>query len=212
MRLKRRVFSVLAATPLLVCLLLCWMSVRGGLWGPYEGFARDVVDPARRERVHYGFRTNRRGIEMGHRRLVYANDRYYQSQVVQNGIRTRTWGGGDLMVQFNVDIDPRLERLGFAVGHEQGASRIMSYELWAFRLPYWALAVAMLVPHGLVIANGLRKQRRINWRKHGRCAGCGYDLRWSESRCPECGRDVRLAPWVEAPSPGAAPSGRKSAS
>jgi hypothetical protein len=59
------------------------------------------------------------------------------------------------------------------------------------RISYWPLFLLLLLPlAGRVLrAMALRivKQAR---RSRGLCAGCGYDIRTSVSRCPECGAAV----------------------
>lgn len=52
-------------------------------------------------------------------------------------------------------------------------------------LLFVAIILAICVPAYLVS----RRNREIDrWYLRGRCLTCGYDLRASEERCPECGR------------------------
>lgn len=54
----------------------------------------------------------------------------------------------------------------------------------ALFIPHWALAVIF----GLLSTAGLIPiLRRSYRRRHGLCPNCGYDLRGSPDRCPECG-------------------------
>lgn len=55
----------------------------------------------------------------------------------------------------------------------------------AVLVPHWAAALPLAVPP-LLWARGRLRRRR--WRKQGRCRHCGYDLRGSPERCPECGK------------------------
>jgi hypothetical protein len=73
-------------------------------------------------------------------------------------------------------------------------------EVWAVQCPYWVLLGVLSIPGFVGLA--MRRRRRIG----GRCASCGYDLRATPDRCPECGTEVAGKDRASAP-----PQGPKSA-
>jgi hypothetical protein len=52
-----------------------------------------------------------------------------------------------------------------------------------FTLPMWFLFCATMLPAPWMAARRKRQRRR----ERGQCSGCGYDLRATPGRCPECG-------------------------
>lgn len=58
-------------------------------------------------------------------------------------------------------------------------------------IPYWPfflLSVVLPIRGSAVALRAYRRRVRV---KSGQCATCGYDLRFSSERCPECGEPVR---------------------
>ncbi len=79
----------------------------------------------------------------------------------------------------------RRQFLGFAVG--RGNPSQTFYDSWvrfAVIVPHWGLA---LVLAALPAARGWRLLTTRRRRIAGMCSVCGYDLRATPERCPECG-------------------------
>lgn len=51
-------------------------------------------------------------------------------------------------------------------------------------LPFWLIVLLTAVPSLLVLRGRFIRRRRL---RTNRCVSCGYDLRSSPERCPECG-------------------------
>jgi hypothetical protein len=62
--------------------------------------------------------------------------------------------------------------------------------LW---IPYWMLAILLALPPLWLGTIHRRRQIRAARRHRGQCQRCGYDLRATPDRCPECGTRPRIS-------------------
>jgi hypothetical protein len=72
------------------------------------------------------------------------------------------------------------------------ATAVFSTVLLKSGEPGWRLYKLLIASSGALFAAGLlaawrRRQQRSRRVREGRCLQCGYDLRATPGRCPECG-------------------------
>ena len=67
---------------------------------------------------------------------------------------------------------------------EWGTAEVAGWREWGAYLPHWPLALASAAPAAAWLVRARRRRRRSG---RGLCSRCGYDLRASPARCPECG-------------------------
>jgi hypothetical protein len=83
------------------------------------------------------------------------------------------WGGGHFTEPKGWGLSRRLDRT----------------DAWLV-LPWWLVIGGSAVPPAVLVARTVRRGRRALREYRGLCAGCGYDLRATPGRCPECGLAV----------------------
>jgi hypothetical protein len=79
-----------------------------------------------------------------------------------------------------------------------GSYRFLSYSgnstpLRRYRVlivPYWSILLLITPPLWIIAVLDARVRRRARRAKRGECIRCGYDLRATADRCPECGLPV----------------------
>jgi len=76
----------------------------------------------------------------------------------------------------------------FALRHERATVSMVNatgtLSLQVFLIPYWIIVVALLIGPSTALALRRRNRKRT---MDGLCENCGYDLRATPNRCPECG-------------------------
>jgi hypothetical protein len=105
-------------------------------------------------------------------------------------VRAVTLASDDFEEPYGILFDPTAVRNSLAGFKLAGGTLTIGSQTPAYHavlVPHWALVVPLAVPP-LLWARGRLRRRR--WARQGRCRHCGYDLRGSPERCPECGRPV----------------------
>lgn len=80
---------------------------------------------------------------------------------------------------------------GSGVRRSEWAMRPGGWQNTVVLIPFWTLLVGAAVP---IVTSAIAFLRQRRGSESPRCAGCGYDIRATPDRCPECGKSVPIAP------------------
>ena len=100
------------------------------------------------------------------------------------GWRRITQPSYDLQGQWGRWSGDRHDLLGFIIWGGRKTGTINTTQSFVVLFPFWLVACVALVMPAAFVARHLCRRRRAS---DGRCAVCGYDLRATPDRCPECG-------------------------
>ena len=171
--MRQKLFTLATVVSLLICIAVTGAWVRG--WFAGDFVTRGVLDPAT---GRYRLLAVRSG--QGRVAVVFAWTTATTAQQ-RAGWTEATRRGWFYAVQDRHDRFPALSDFQLVRWNVEdlrpGASVIVGVRLWpvAFisaSLPFWYV---------------WRERRRRRVVKEGRCLSCGYDLRATPDRCPECG-------------------------
>lgn len=81
-------------------------------------------------------------------------------------------------------------RWGVTWGHNRSTSRHGGHNKYCVELPYWVLSVPVALINLVVFRRAVLRLRQLDQVRRRVCIHCGYDLRASRGRCPECGKAI----------------------
>jgi hypothetical protein len=187
--MKRRLFKVLTVLSLVLCAATLGLSVRA-CWLRREALSVTSSDPELVATSDYwSLNTNRQGFwlesyDTGTLVLGWYTAKPFGNRGHFNHVASI--GGGD---RFDPFQRCQWKLAGFGLCYEP-APLDPSGRIRYVALPHWFATAIALVLSALFGRPWLRERRRL---QDGLCPSCGYDLRATPERCPECGTAVGIA-------------------
>jgi hypothetical protein len=180
---KRRLFTILSAVSLLLCTAVCWMWTRSIAYIDLYHYQLSEWESEQLRSDHYFYLVSRPGeFEFG--TMEFVRDKVFNIYLFYGWAEYET----------NPAKAWASQRLGISGSFSPTVSKSPSYTLrhdntnyWNIRLPYWLLIVLFSILPIVWLGRRLRERRRIRRLRRHQCASCGYDLRATPGRCPECG-------------------------
>ena len=170
-RVKRRMLNVATALSLLLCVAVVVLWIRSHRTSSVFGYYTDRGSDGWYRNFYFA---SYRG------RVTFVSLRQKFADQLPRG-RFHAWDDETPSPQ------PGTEFAGFGHFHVQG--REMGWT--EIRVPYWSVVLAAATAPVTTAAGWLRRRGR---RKPGVCPSCGYDLRATPDRCPECGAAASVIP------------------
>jgi len=177
--MRRRLFNFVTAVSLAVCVAALSLWIRGAV-GPvrYERRAWDASALTfQNDSVSLYGGVVRVGVI--HQQLNAPPSSSVLARIIRPSPWTRFAPPATAAVNSRVKNDFLLYRFG-SDGRQ-----------WALKFRLWPVAVLAAVMPGVWVGRKIRTARRG---RMGHCLSCGYDLRATPDRCPECGAVAGTAP------------------
>jgi hypothetical protein len=182
---KRRLFNLAAGISLMLCVATMVVWVRSYWWRTDYRIERYSGPVGNGTRSIYDLNCNRGVFQFGGMTI-------WKSPVQESGWRFQ---------RETIAADPSYTsgegRLGFSLSSKTwfyDPKRNARRRTDVLEAPLWSVALASLLIPALWL-HAARRRRRREWRLlHHRCVRCGYDLRATPDRCPECGTEAKPQP------------------
>jgi hypothetical protein len=182
-RLLRTLVHTLTFLTLLLCLTTVVFWIRSYFRSDWYHYV--VIDPPRRTWTQYSLNSNK-----GSLYVSYFSFRFNADDRFQDYVRLREAPAGFSYQGYEPRDNrhlagPGLRSLGFRYNSEYSTPDASgTYDFPNASVPHWfvALVTTLLPATRLYLIRRRRRQKRA-----GLCPACGYDLRATPDRCPECG-------------------------
>jgi hypothetical protein len=176
-RLRRHLFTLFAAASLLLCVAVCGVWVRS-----HYRYDVKITKRGRTERIYMSMlgRAHYVSMDLGYALPFDDTFGWYSRPLLPTDALPQSFPSRKR--EFALAGVHVIEGDWREGGWLSAKEPPMPYRAWV--VPYWLIALAFATPPGWWLAKRVRRRRRF---KAGLCVACGYDLRASPERCPECG-------------------------
>ncbi|MGH7179663.1 MAG: hypothetical protein ACREJC_19970 [Tepidisphaeraceae bacterium] len=186
--MRRPLFTIAAAMSLLLCLATAVLWIRS-YWA-WDEIGHLTATGAGNPRVMSTFRMNSAGgvLHVSIWKAFSGPKQRLKFRLTPENYAEWGWESVSAGRTTSTQSKGILERAGFSwrfADAPSGDGEHRDFE-WVASSPYWAVALVLALPWYFAPIYWKRR-RRARRKVVGQCQRCGYDLRASPQRCPECG-------------------------
>jgi hypothetical protein len=182
--MTRRLSSLVTSFSLLACVAVTALWVRSYRVTDRVAYERTVVRSEMTRHDAETSITSRRGV------VEFRSEWRYQPYSFGHQSPRWTWRRGPDQSVFALVLAPRAPAGPLPFEWERHADPWERLYLTRVAAPHWAFALPLgVAPTAWAFRRARRRLRRERG-KRGLCPDCGYDLRATPDRCPECGAPV----------------------